>query len=156
MYFCYILRNTDDKYKKLTYNGYTTDPFNRLRCHNGEICGGAKYTHNKGIWEIYVLLTGFKDNHNALSCEWRIKHPTNSRIRPKKYCGIEGRVKSLNEILLLNKWTSKCQYENNKCNYTLYIVEDMAKYIDESIIPANIKIIKVPKIDENYVKIQLQ
>lgn len=152
MWYCYILRNKNDEYKKFTYNGFTNNPFRRIRQHNGEIKGGAKYTKNKGEWEIYVLLTGFVDNHNALSCEWRIKHPTNKRTRPKKYCGIDGRVKSLNEVLILDKWTNQCTINNNICEYTLYIANDVAHLIEYDKIPRNVTIRKVDKISKETIK----
>jgi structure-specific endonuclease subunit SLX1 len=147
MQYCYILRNTDEKYKNLTYNGYTNNPKRRLRQHNGYISGGAKYTKISQSWEFYVLITGFTNNINALSCEWKIKHPTNSKKRPQKYCGQIGRVKSLNEILHLDKWTSKCTILNSDCNYTVYITNDMYQYLDTTIIPKNFTIITNDKID---------
>ncbi len=145
MHFCYILRNDDDQ----TYNGYTNNPWKRIRQHNGEIVGGAKYTRGKSKWQIYVLLTGFKTYNNALSCEWKIKHPTGAKMRPKKYCGVEGRVKSLNVVLNLDKWTSKCIDENKDCQYILFIVNDMVKYLED--VPDNITIVAVDEITEEFV-----
>ena len=43
-WYCYILRNSSEKYGKLTYNGSTNNPYRRLRQHNQEIVGGARYT----------------------------------------------------------------------------------------------------------------
>ena len=154
MWFCYILRNTDPKYNKLTYNGSTNDPIRRLRQHNEEISGGAKFTHGKGqSWEIYVLMTGFTDHINTLSCEWRIKHPTGKPgPRQKNHCGVVGRVVGLNEILGLSKWTSKCTHENQYCNYVLYVAEDVAHYIDLGKVPENIRVQPVPKIDKDFIR----
>ena len=43
----YIIKN-----KNCTYAGISPDPVQRLRKHNGEIKGGAKYTLSKGPgWE---------------------------------------------------------------------------------------------------------
>ena len=39
-WFVYILRCADDS----LYTGVTTDPQRRLREHNGELVGGARYT----------------------------------------------------------------------------------------------------------------
>ena len=39
----YIIQN-----KQFTYAGVSPDPIRRLRKHNGEISGGAKYTLSKG------------------------------------------------------------------------------------------------------------
>ena len=150
-WFCYILRNKNDLYKNVTYNGSTNDPIRRLRQHNSEIAGGAKATHGKGPWEIYVLLTGFKNHVNALSCEWRIKHPTNKKIRPKKYTGVHGRVNSLNEVLCLDKWTNQCVDINNECSYKLFVVNDVMHIIDKTIIPKNIEIIGIDEIGKDLI-----
>jgi len=152
MWFCYILRNKDAKYKTLTYNGSTNHPKRRLRQHNEEICGGAKATHGKnGAWEIYALLTGFPDHVNALSCEWRIKHPTGKPgKRPLKYCGVNGRILGLNEVLCLKKWTNQCTVENDTGSFRLYLVEDVAHLINRKKVPANMEIVVVPVITEEH------
>lgn len=142
-WYCYILRNTQPKYSHLTYNGSTNNPKRRLRQHNEEISGGARYTHGRnGGWEIYALLTGFVDHKNALSCEWRIKH-TNGKPgkRPPQHSGIVGRIVGLNEVLKLSKWTSKCTVENKDVMYRLYIAEDVEKCIIKSDLPSNIDIV---------------
>lgn len=116
-HFCYILKSLHPNHQNLTYNGYTNDVVKRLNKHNTN--KGAKATKGKGPWIPYVIITGFKTKHEALSCEWRIKKPTCTKTRPKEYCGIEGRINSLNIILNLDKWTSKKNIESE--NYTLYI-----------------------------------
>lgn len=151
MWTCYILRCLDDNHSNLTYNGSTNNIIRRLRQHNCEIVGGAKYTKGKQ-WEIYMLLTGFKTNTNALSCEWRIKHPTLKKLRPKKYCGVHGRILGLCEILSDNKWTSKCTINNCDCDYILYITNDVSHLIDTNIIPPNIKIVCVDKINKDFLE----
>jgi len=143
-WYCYILRNTQSQYRHLTYNGSTNNPVRRLRQHNEEICGGARYTHGRnGNWQIYALLTGFPDHKNALSCEWRIKH-TNGKPgkRPDQHCGVAGRIIGLNEVLKLPKWTKPCTIENKDVAYTLYIAEDVAKYIVVDELPENITVIR--------------
>jgi predicted GIY-YIG superfamily endonuclease len=146
-WYCYILRNKQHRYCHLSYNGSTNNPRRRLRQHNEEIVGGARYTHGRGGgWEIYALLTGFVDHKNALSCEWRIKH-TNGRPgkRPNEHLGTIGRIRGLNEVLKLDKWTGKCTVNNADVAYTLYIAEDVEHYIDGSQLPDNIeKIVGIP------------
>ena len=76
MFYVYILVNNSDNYKNHSYIGFTNNPIRRLRQHNKEIKGGAKATTNKDSeWEFAVLITGFSDKINALSCEWKLKHP---------------------------------------------------------------------------------
>jgi structure-specific endonuclease subunit SLX1 len=146
-WYCYILRNKQHQYSHLSYNGSTNNPRRRLRQHNEEIVGGARYTHGRGGgWEIYALLTGFVDHKNALSCEWRIKH-TNGRPgkRPNEHLGTIGRIRGLNEVLKLDIWTSKCTVNNADVAYTLYVAEDVEQYIDGSQLPDNIeKIVGIP------------
>ena len=145
------MRNKQYQYKHLTYNGSTNDPRRRLRQHNEEITGGARYTHGRGGgWEIYALLTGFIDHRNALSCEWRIKH-TNGKPgkRPNEHLGVIGRIRGLNEVLKLDKWTSKCAVNNADIPYTLYIADDVANYIQVSGLPDNIDVIRgIPCFDK--------
>ena len=144
-WYCYILRNTQQQYSHLIYNGSTNNPHRRLRQHNQEIVGGAKYTRTlvKGGWEIYALLTGFPDHRNALSCEWRIKHPSG---RPgkldKQYKGIEGRIRGLNEVLKLDQWTKQCEVKNCDMRLTLYIAEDIMDLIERPKLGYNIIIQK--------------
>ena len=142
-YYCYILRSLNPLYKSLTYNGSTNNLKRRLRQHNGEIVGGAKATRNKGPWEYYVLLEGFTSHKEALSCEWKIKHPTNKRARPKCYCGIEGRVKSFNLILNLDNWTKSSTGLSSGLMYKLYVQNSYINLIDKTCINKNIEIIDI-------------
>jgi len=101
---CYILMNDRDN---KTYNGYTNDPVKRLRQHNGEISGGAKFTtrhtnkeKDRGVprrqWSFLAIVESPQfTHHTALSFEWHVKHPTCKRQRPKEYNGANGRLRSL-------------------------------------------------------------
>jgi predicted GIY-YIG superfamily endonuclease len=94
----YIVHN-----KGCTYAGVSPDPVKRLRKHNGEISGGAKYTLSKGPgWEHVCLIHGFQTKIQALQFEWASKH-----VPPRDAGGLINRVKKL--YILLNKaqWTSK-------------------------------------------------
>lgn len=119
-HYCYILKNSVNN---KTYNGYTVNPAKRLRQHNGEIKGGAKATSTVKGWYIIALLSGFPNDVNALQCEWRIKHPTNSRKRLAKHCGPEGRIKGLNEVLKLDRWTSNSTVDNRSFDITVKILD---------------------------------
>ena len=102
-HYCYILQNDDNQ---RTYNGYTVNTRKRLRQHNGEISGGAKSTKCSNTWKYIAVISGFPDKINALQCEWRIRKPFNKR-RTIEYCGSEGRIKGLNHVLHLEKWTNR-------------------------------------------------
>ncbi len=142
-YYCYILKNSVNN---RTYNGFTNNPKKRIRQHNREISGGAKATYrDRGNWEIYALLTGFPDKINALQCEWRIKHPNNKRKRPSRYCRPEGRIKGLDEVLKLDKWTSRSTLDNKDQKFKLWIVKDFEKHLTD--LPDNIELCVVEKID---------
>ena len=154
MWYCYILRNSQEGYKYSTYNGSTNNPVRRLRQHNGEIKGGAKATSRAegGGWEYCAILSGFHGHINALSCEWRIKCPSGRPgKREKKYNSPEGRVSSLNEILVLDKWTGKCIINNCDVKYKLHILKEYETCLKREIIPSNIEVIVLEegkKIDE--------
>jgi predicted GIY-YIG superfamily endonuclease len=78
---------------KQTYVGVTNDMKRRLRQHNGELKGGARYTTlNKhrgtlGRWVLAFLVTGFKKRSDALKLEWRLHgHPPRpSEVPPLKH-----------------------------------------------------------------------
>lgn len=151
MWYCYILRNTDEKYKRRTYNGSTNNLKRRIRQHNEEIKGGARATKGKGgKWEYCAILYGFHDHINALSCEWRIKCPSGRPgKRVAKYNGPEGRVRSLNEVLSVKKWTSRCEVENSEMILYLEVLKEYAHEINEENIPDNIILMSVDTIDIN-------
>ena len=71
-HYCYIVMNET---RRNTYVGYTVTPNKRIRQHNGEIKGGAKYTSRYGPnWSFVLVLTCIAfDNHLALSLEWHMK-----------------------------------------------------------------------------------
>ena len=146
MYYVYILVNNSLNYKDHSYIGFTTNPQRRIRQHNKEIKGGAKATTNKDSeWEFALLINGFKDKINALSCEWKLKHPE------KNYYKIEGKIKILNEILLLDKWTKKCKYENKDCDYNIYVKDIYYNLINKDSIPNNFDIIKLENLNELFI-----
>jgi predicted GIY-YIG superfamily endonuclease len=146
-HYCYILRNTHEPDLNRTYNGYTVNPSHRLRQHNQELKGGAIYTKAWGnkSWEIYALIKGFPDNHSALQCEWKLKHPARKKKRPAKYNSPKGRIIGLNEILQLDKWTSKSLLSINDLNLEIWIVNEYADVLEN--VPDNIKIHIVDHID---------
>lgn len=94
----YLIKN-----KGYTYAGVSPDPLKRLKKHNGEISGGAKYTKSKGPgWTHICLVKGFPTKIEALQFEWAVKHES-----PKNVGGIYARTQKLLKVLCKDKWTSK-------------------------------------------------
>lgn len=98
-YIIYILFNS---LNNCTYVGMTNNPTRRLRQHNGELVGGAKYTKIKkgeGNWNFYgwvkVINNGELNKSRAMSIEKKIQ------IASRKCSGnpIEKRLKAVNKIL---------------------------------------------------------
>jgi len=86
-----------------TYAGVSPDPVRRLRMHNGEICGGAKYTTSKGPgWVHICLVRGFPTKQNSMQFEWAIKH-----VAPRNVGGLESRLRKLGILFRKEQWTSK-------------------------------------------------
>ena len=145
-YYCYVLRSINPLYLNNTYNGSTNNLKRRLRQHNGEIVGGAKATRGKRPWVFYILMDGFKSHKEALSCEWRIKHPTGARKRPIQYSGIKGRVKSLNLLINLDCWTSKSTGLESGNPYKLYLSNEHIELIDQNLKKPNIELLLINEI----------
>lgn len=148
-YYCYILRNLHPPDLNRTYNGFTTDPKKRIRQHNQQIKGGAIYTKKWGDknWEYCVIIKGFPDHHNALQCEWRIKHPAPKRKRPNRYNNPEGRIIGLNEIFQMDQWTSKSTIKISELNLEVWILNEYAHLLTN--VPPNILVTNVDIIDPN-------
>ena len=142
-YYCYIIHSINPNFYNITYNGSTNNLVRRLRQHNGEIVGGAKATRGKGPWIYIVIWEGFQTHREALSCEWRIKHPTNSKKRPLQYNGIIGRIKSLNLLICLNCWTKQSSGMENGLEYKLYVDENLIELLNLEIKKSNLEIIKL-------------
>lgn len=103
-YYVYLLRADDGS----TYVGATKNLDRRIRQHNMEIKGGAKYTRMKVLdgmkWTIVCHVEGFPSWNTALQFEWRWKHMTRqikSYITP-----YNRRIKALENILKLDRVTS--------------------------------------------------
>jgi len=98
-YIIYLLYNTSNNN---TYVGITNNQQRRLRQHNGELVGGAKYTSAKkgiGLWKFYGWIKA-KDNLilekiRSLKLEYRVKYFS----RKSTGTPIEKRLKAINKIL---------------------------------------------------------
>lgn len=82
-YVCYCLQSVSTN---KTYVGVTNNLQRRLRQHNGELKGGAKYTSVGGPWTLAMLVGPFGTYQHALHFEWHWKH-----CAPKKLTGLKGR-----------------------------------------------------------------
>ena len=97
-WICYIIEN-----KGCTYVGASNNAIKRLRAHNGELSGGAKYTRSKGPgWKHICIIHGFHTKINALQFEWALKH-----IPPRNSGGPINRIKKLFILLNKERWTKK-------------------------------------------------
>lgn len=126
----YILR---EKEGKRTYVGYTNNLERRIRQHNGEIKGGAKYTAGRK-WEYAGYIKGFENNIIGLQCEWRLKHPGVSFGS-----GMKGRIKSLEYIFGLERMTSNSEKENKELRLEFFLRKEYM----EVIFPEYIKVLEL-------------
>lgn len=113
MYYCYLLRSLSEKHLNQTYIGFTDDPIHRLKQHNGEIKGGAKFTSRGRPWQIVMVVSNFPNKIVALKFEWAWQNPFKSnftkdevelikvpaRGKKKYYTSIEFKMKVLNILL---------------------------------------------------------
>jgi predicted GIY-YIG superfamily endonuclease len=97
VYVCYLLLA---KGAYLTYIGSTNDFNRRIRQHNGELRGGAKYTtrHANG-WEPMLIVGGFGSKSDALKFEWAAKRASNRRT---VLSGLRARANRMCELVAGN------------------------------------------------------
>ena len=108
MFLVYLLKNENK-----SYIGYTNDFKRRLRQHNGEIKGGAKYTSKYDNWSPICIVDGFQTKSEAMQCEWRLK-----RVK-----GYYKRLKYLSQILQKNKkWTKNSPLISSQ-NLSIYVTD---------------------------------
>jgi predicted GIY-YIG superfamily endonuclease len=88
-YVCYCIQC-----ESKTYVGITNNMSRRLKQHNKELTGGAKYTSSCGPWSIAMLLGPFATHQHALHFEWHWKH-----CAPKSCRGVLGRQRKLYTLL---------------------------------------------------------
>lgn len=107
MFFVYLLVSTNGS----TYVGATVNLEQRLRKHNKEITGGAHATSIKVIqgetWTRACHIENFPDWSAALQFEWRFKQI--SRKYPKQMNPLERRIRALNDLLNLERPTTKAK-----------------------------------------------
>jgi predicted GIY-YIG superfamily endonuclease len=105
---CYCLVD----HRGRTYVGFSTNVDRRLRQHNGELVGGAKYTHGSH-WTRLCTITGFPTQQSALQFEWKWKYLSR---KATGVSAVERRCAALIQLLNEEKPTSSAQlfstYEN--------------------------------------------
>jgi putative endonuclease len=69
MYFVYILECCDGTY----YTGITTDIGRRIRQHNGELVGGAKYTAARKPVRLLAQSVPIENRSLASKLEYQVK-----------------------------------------------------------------------------------
>ena len=115
--YCYLLM--DNKLEK-SYIGITNDLEKRLRQHNGEIVGGAKYT--RGLeWNRMCYIKNFIDKQALLQFEWYWKKVT-TKTSGKTI--IERRINALLKIDQQGKTTSKSKPFNQYPIKLELVIED--------------------------------
>lgn len=95
-WYCYLLSSSN-----LTYVGATVNVNRRLRQHNGELKGGAKYTKGRQ-WQRICFLSGFPDQKSALQFEWKWKQWTK---KMKGVTAVYRRLEALKTMLHEGKST---------------------------------------------------
>jgi predicted GIY-YIG superfamily endonuclease len=74
-FHCYCLRSEHPQHPNKTYVGFTTNPYRRLRQHNGIAQGGAWRTKRSGRpWTFAAVVQGFENKIVALQFEWAWQH----------------------------------------------------------------------------------
>ena len=119
MFLVYLLKNENK-----SYIGYTNDFKRRLRQHNGELKGGAKYTtrnkNENNLWEPICIVDGFVCKKEAMRCEWKLK-----RAR-----GYLNRIKNIDYIFNNDqKFTSKGS-DIDTLNLKIYTKKDYYSYFN--------------------------
>ena len=118
--YCYIIRIPT---KNRTYVGYTVEPTRRIKQHNGILKGGAKATSIAKDWQFLAIITSDNElftNVVALSIEWHLKHPEGKKKGSFTYKGIDGKLKSIIEVL--NRYSF---------DFTVYVDENERAKLEE-------------------------
>ena len=119
MFLVYLLRNENK-----SYIGYTNDIKRRLRQHNGEIKGGAKYTtrnkNENNLWEPICIVNGFDDKCEAMRCEWKWKRRS----------GYLNRIKYIDYIFNNEKQFTSKGSEIDSLNLQIYSKKEYYDYFN--------------------------
>lgn len=114
-YVVYLIHNNNK-----TYVGMSNDPIRRLRQHNQEIKGGARYTCAAGPgWHHVLFVEGFDDKISAMQFEWAVKHQP-----PRNAHGVFNRIQKIIKVLNKSHWTSNAR-PSSEFHLKLVLFEDV-------------------------------
>ena len=101
-FFCYMIVIINNNKITNNYIGFTTNPSRRIKQHNQILKGGAKATKKSTNWQFLFIVEGFKNMNEALSCEWKLKHPNNKYNSNylKRLCVLDNYLKLIINLLL--------------------------------------------------------
>lgn len=104
----YLLQSKSNP--RRSYIGATNDLTKRIRKHNGEIKGGAKYTSKCRPWKLRAFVSCFEDNHSCFSFEWHSKRYKKRSSYPN---GVNSKMKNMFSLLFHPKFSfmNLCMFE---------------------------------------------
>lgn len=161
MFFCYILASLNEKYQNITYIGFTDNPLHRIRQHNGEIKGGAKFTKRRRPWKLILVVSNFPNKIAALKFEWAWQNPfcsnfikedienklTIPKLNKKKLYNYYSSIKLKLEVL--NVLINSKVFERINLNINIFDNFPLDDICISDILKLNItKIIKIINIEE--------
>lgn len=126
-YYCYCLYNDNNN---KTYVGCTNNLTRRLRQHNGEIVGGAKYTTAQQVtWKhMFYITSSHFDHRTALSFEWHLKHPR-TLAKGKRRSGPLGRIDALLDTINHPKFVHIIEYNISiQENYKTHLESNLVQH----------------------------
>lgn len=127
---CYALSSTD---RKRSYTGQTNDFTRRLRQHNQEIKGGARYTKTKTKWNPIFRVTEFKTLRSVLQFEIAMKKrkvPSKFDPTKKHYTrGPKGRVRQLEYLLSLGRLNEEAHSDFKQHGLVIWVHISKEKYL---------------------------
>ena len=121
-WFVYLLVGCNNK---RTYIGASNNPERRLKCHNGELSGGARSTRTARPWK-HICIIGGLDKTSALQLEWRLKKwvcPKNGKLT--NCPGLRNRINNIFIVLHLEKWTSNAVLSNTIPLHIRWYIDDV-------------------------------
>lgn len=134
-HYCYILSLVGND--RVTYIGYTINILRRLRQHNGELVGGARFTTRHGpakgmMWRVVALVTAPDlDHRRGLSLEWHIKNPHGRRRRHRHQgdSAAAGRVRGMVRAMVHGKFADD--------RFTAWIVPEYRAVLLQAMVDAS-------------------